>query len=367
MSVSGARGSILNIVKTILLALIAIALLKFAFFPSAAEEAQSLDPSAHYGAITVLPEKATITNSINLQGTIQADTPTTLKATGAGEVTEVYVKDGETVNAGDTVLLIQKEMQTEPEEYTDAEGQPQMTKPEKYYENTWVTAPSAGKLTLNALVGQMVTVGDSLGSIQPPTFSAVASLSPDQMYRVQNLPEKATITIKNGPAPFECLGVRIETPNKTQQQGADGAQQQATGIEARCSISSEQRVFPGLQVTMGLVAGEAVDVLTIPVSAVEGRFEAGFVYLPGQAGGEPVKHPVKLGITDGKRIQVLEGLSEDQEILEFVPGKKVDAPEHGGFGFEGDPGQVEDGGEEGAESGELGGAEPIPADSTKVE
>lgn len=327
------RGKILGIVRTVLLAVIAVSLVKLTFFPSGGvDEVQSLDPSAQYTSITVRPEKATITNSINLQGTIQADQPATIKATKAGEVTEIYVKDGATVNAGDTMMLIQKEMQTEPEEYTDAEGNPQMTKPQKYYENEWVTAPAAGKVNLSALVSQMVNVGDSLGTIQPPTFSAVATLSPDQMYRVQNMPEKALITIKNGPAPFECVGVRIDTPNNRQTQpGGDSSQQQSTSIEARCSIASDQKVFAGLQVTMGLVAGEAKDVLTIPVSAVEGRFEAGFVYKPAEGGGEPVKVPVKLGITDGKRIQVLEGLTENDEILEFIPGKKVEQNE-GAFG-----------------------------------
>lgn len=99
---------------------------------------------------------------------------------------------------------------------------------------------------------------------------------------------------------------------------------------------------------MGLVAGEAKDVLTIPVSAVEGRFESGVVYTPAPDRGEPIKVPVKLGITDGKRIQVIEGLNESQEILEFVPGKKVDnqIPEGGFLGGEfipADPMPVESG------------------------
>lgn len=332
---NGNKGKVLNIVKTVFLGLIAVSLAKFAFFPaSGGDGAQSLDPSANYTALTIQPEKATVTNSINLQGTIQADRPDTVKATMAGEITEIYVKDGDTVDEGDTILLIQKEVVPEPEEYTDAEGNPQMTKPQKYYENEWVAAPAAGKISLSALVSQMVNVGDPLGSIQPPSFSAVATLSPDQMYRVQNLPDKAKITIKNGPAPFECLGLHIDTPNSSGSKGDGEQTTPSTTIEARCAIASEQKVFAGLQVTMALIAGEAKDVLTIPVSAVEGRFESGIVYKPAPEGGDPVKVPVKLGITDGKRIQVIEGLTENDEILEFIPGKKVE--QNGGmFGPEG--------------------------------
>lgn len=332
MARQGTWNSILNVLKTVLLAVIAVAMVKFAFFPShGGDEAQSLNPDGEYGAITILPEVSTITNTVNLQGTIQPDTPSTVKATLAGEITEIYVKDGDTVNAGDRILLIQKEMIAEPEEHWDAQSLPQVTKPQKYYENAWVTAPSAGQVSVNALVSQMVNVGDTVASVQPPTFSAVATLSPDQMYRLQNLPEKATLTIKNGPAPFECQGLRITTPHKAP--SADGSNNGGSTIEARCAIPTNQKVFPGLQVVMALIAGEAKDVLTVPVSAVEGRFEAGAVYLPGVEGGEATRLPVKLGLTDGRRIQVVEGLTADQEILEFIPGKKVeDDPMMGGMG-----------------------------------
>lgn len=350
-AVRGKSATVLNIVKTVFLAIIAISLVKFTFFPSqAADEVQSLDPSGDYGTITVLPEKGSITNSINLEGTIQTDPATNVKATKTGEVTEIYVKDGDTVKQGDTILLIQKEVQPDPVvPAPSADGQPPaaVEQPKPYYENEWITAPASGKISLSALVSQMVNVGDVIASIQPPTFSAVATLSPDQMYRVQNMPEKATITIKNGPAPFECSGVKIETPHNRNTKEGEG-QNSSTTIEARCSIAAEHRVFPGLQVTMGLVAGEAKDVLTIPVSAVEGRFESGVVYTPAPDRGEPIKVPVKLGITDGKRIQVIEGLNESQEILEFVPGKKVDnqIPEGGFLGGEfipADPMPVESG------------------------
>lgn len=348
---------VLNVIKILLLAIIAVAMVKFVFFPSqAVDEAQSLDPSGNYGNITVFPEKATITNSINLEGTIQTDPATNVKATLAGEITEIYVNDGDTVNAGDAILLIQKEILPDPvvpPAPTADEPSAPVAPPQPTYKNEWVTAPVSGKVHLNALVSQMVNVGDPIGTIQPPTFSAVANLTPDQMYRVQNLPEKATISIKNGPAPFECTGLKIDTPqNRTQKDGESGAP--STTIEARCPISPEQKVFPGLQVTMGLVAGEAKDVLTIPVSAVEGRFEAGVVYAPAQDGAEPVKINIKLGLTDGKRIQVVDGLKEDQEILEFVPGKKVENDGRDtGQGPDGISGDKDMLFEESAESGDL--------------
>lgn len=326
MAPQRSKGALaLNIIKTVFLGLIAVTLVKFAFFPGQSEdEQQPLDPSAAYGSITVLPELGNITNTINLEGTIQTDPAATVKATKTGEVTEIYVSDGQFVNAGETLLLIQKEVLPEASAVSpdDAAATPQ--RPQPSYENAWITAPTSGTVTLNALVSQMVNVGDTVASVQPPSYSAVANLTPDQMYRIQQLPDKATITIKNGPAPFECSGVKINTPQ--QRQSTDGERQgnTATAIEARCAIASEHKVFPGLQVTMALVAGQAENVLTVPLSAVEGRFETGIVYAPNPAGPEPLQLHVKLGLTDGKRIEIKEGLTTEQEILEFVPGKKLE-------------------------------------------
>lgn len=350
MTTYRSRGAVaMSIVKTLLLFIIAIAMVKFAFFPAqSSDDAMPLEPMGNYGQITITPERATITNTVTLEGTIQSDPAPAVKATLGGEITEIYVNNGDHVSAGDTLLLIQKEMQGDPVERVDEEGNKTVEPGKTWWKNEWITAPVSGKLNLTALLTQQVNVGDSLGTVQPPTFSAVATLTPDQMYRVQNLPDKATITIKNGPAPFECNGVRIETPQNrpANKEGDTQGNSSSTSIEARCAVPDGQTVFPGLQVTMALVAGEAADVLTVPISAVEGRFEQGTVYGPAEPGGKPVKIPVKLGLTDGKRVQIIEGLAEDQEILEFVPGKIVSGKESSMFGPGGEGMMMEEGGPE---------------------
>ena len=41
--------------------------------------------------------------------------------------------------------------------------------------------------------------------------------------------------------------------------------------------------------------------------------------------GKTVKTPVKLGLNDGTRVQILSGLHEGDSIREFVPGAKAPA------------------------------------------
>ena len=195
-------------------------------------------------------------------------------------------------------------------------------KPTFKYET--VAAPGDGKVSTSVLVGQQFAIGDTVASVAPSTFSAVAALSADQMYRLQEAPSTATVTIKNGPAPFECTDVTLVSPtSKTQDTKNSGASENSaaasTDLKARCAIPSDQTVFAGLQVNLEMTTGSATGVLAVPVSAVEGRYQTGTVYLPTSDPANPEKRSVTLGLTDGKMVEVKEGLEEGEEILEFTP------------------------------------------------
>ena len=327
MATSPRAGRILAIIKTVILAIIAIALVKFAFFPASdtANEGQSLDPGGDYGQMTIFPTVSDITNTASAKGTIEADPATSVKATGTGKVTFIAVADGSTIETGTPILDICTDLQNETGE--NESGSPAPRK-EICLQYATVYATASGTLHLNALFGQTFQIGETVATIQPPSYSAFATLNADQLYRIQNAPEQATITITNGPAPFTCTGLRIETPKtSTDNQNSPGNSSNGTtntGIRAVCPIPADQKVFPGLQVTMDIVAGSATGVLTLPISAVEGRFESGFVYLPNPDGGKPAKKPVKLGLTDGKIVEIKEGLTEKDEVLEFVPNSTAE-------------------------------------------
>lgn len=319
--------SIMSVLRLIVWVLIAGALVKIAFFPTVdANPSDGLEPGGQYGQLTVVPEVATITNALKLDGTVQSDPSSTIKATFAGEVTAFYVENGAYVNEGDTLLIIEREEPvadtSTPNPGSDEPAAP--ASPRTQWVGRYVYAPASGKVNFTAILEQQFNIGDSLGTVQPPTFSATASLTPDQMYRIQEEPDSATITIKNGPAPFVCRSLEIITPQtapkNTNQENSGGEGGGASGIQARCVVPGEQKVFAGLQVTMDIVAGQATDVLTLPASAVEGRYQKGYVYVPSDDPNNPQKVEVQLGITDGMRVQIVSGIEADQEVLEFIPG-----------------------------------------------
>lgn len=327
---------IISLIKTGVWIIIAISLVKFAFFPStgANQSDQVLDPSANYGQMTVTPTKADITNTVSVNGNIENDPSTVVKATGTGTVNYIAVSDGTYVEAGAMILQVRGEPDSDILPQAGDEDETP-SRPRPTY--TDITAPASGTLHLSALLGQEFSIGDQLGTIAPSTYSAVATLNADQLYRIQETPSEATVTITNGPAPFTCSGLKIVTPDATQKNtNQQGENQQSSGIQARCAIPADQKVFPGLGLKMDIVAGSATDVLTLPISAVEGRFQSGFVYIPASDGaGKPEKKPVTLGLTNGEIVEIKEGLTESDSVLEFIPTASSDATQGSESGVDG--------------------------------
>ena len=324
-------AQVLDIVKVLAWVVIAVALVKFAFFPVAAtdRDGDGMDPGGSFGQMTIPVGRADITNTVSVTGTIQADESLAARATLDGVVVRVYVNDGDRVSKGDAIVQIRKEIPGEARQTTDEDGNVTVKNAEPTYKYDNVVAPGDGTVMTGVLMGQQFAIGDTVATVAPASFSAVASLSADQMYRLQDAPSTATVTIKNGPAPFECTGVKLVSATAKAQDPKGGANGEnggssSTDLKARCAIPSDQTVFAGLQVTLQMTAGSASGVLAVPISAVEGRYQSGTVYIPTSDPAAPEKRAVTLGITDGKMVEVKEGLSEGEEILEFTPNASVD-------------------------------------------
>ena len=324
-------AQVLDIVKVLAWVVIAVALVKFAFFPAVQEDEgnDGMDPGGNFGQMTIPVGRADITNTVSVTGTIQADEPVVARATLDGNVVRTFVNDGDKISKGDAIVQIRKEFPGETRQVTDEEGNVSVETSEPTYKYETVVSPGDGTVSTGVLVGQQFAIGDTVATVAPATFSAVASLSADQMYRMQDAPSTATVTIKNGPAPFECSGVKVvSSAGKAQDSksnaGSDNGASASMDLKARCAIPSDQTVFAGLQVTLEMTAGSATGVLAVPISAVEGRYQSGSVYLPTDDPTKPEKRAVTLGITDGKMVEVKEGLTEGEEILEFTPTSDKD-------------------------------------------
>jgi multidrug efflux pump subunit AcrA (membrane-fusion protein) len=311
--VSIARKWIFPILRLLVFAAIAAALVKLAFFADPGDSSRPDVPTADIIEPEVQVATGTIRNDIVLDATVNADAALPIRADLTGEIRRVSVTKGQHVDAGTEIMQILGQ-------YPNGM-------------NHWsvIVAGHAGVLSsFDALVGQMVGVGDVVGQVAPPSFNVTATLSPEQQYRLLNQPTEAEVAITGGPAPFTCTGLVITTPLPGTGGGGGGAaggtgtDATGSGTTVSCSVPDGVTVFAGLAAKLTIAGGLAEDVLVVPMTAVEGASQTGVVYVIGAAGAEPEQREVGLGINDGVNVEITDGLEAGETILQFVPGAPSD-------------------------------------------
>jgi multidrug efflux pump subunit AcrA (membrane-fusion protein) len=309
------RKWVFPILRLLVFSAIAVALVKIAFFPDAQEASTPEFPDAQIVEPQVAVALGTVRNDVILTATVSADEAVPIKATLAGEVKKLLVSPGQAVDVGTPILTLRAEIMR-------ADGS------STYIKIETVTSPAAGILSdFPTLVGQLYSVGDTVGKVAPPTFHVSGSLAPEQLYRLTVQPTEAEVMITGGPAPFQCTGLVISTPLE----GQEGAG--ASGPTVTCAIPSDVKVFPGLTAQLTLVGGIAENVLIVPITAVEGLAETGNVYVVLPDGSTETR-PVTLGLNDGFNVEIKGGLVEGDLVLEYVPGAvAVDPGIDGPMGF----------------------------------
>ena len=201
---SVARKWVFPILRIVIFAAIAVALVKIAFFADPQVEAGPEFPTGEIVEPQVAVTTGTILNNVEVPGTVAADAARPVPATLAGEVNDLAVPVGTTVAANDRLLTIRAEV--------PGVVAPDGTVAAPTYKYVAVRSPIAGVVSnLAVIVGQVVSVGDVVGQVAPPTFSVTGSLKPDQLYRLLNQPTEATVTVTGGPAPFTCTGLALTT------------------------------------------------------------------------------------------------------------------------------------------------------------
>lgn len=343
--------------KVLLALVVTAALVKLAFFP---DSEQTTPTAAQTGFSVSTPlvtvTKADVKSAVDIDGQVVADAPTQVPATSVGTVARLYFDNGAAVTSGEPILTIKK---TETVTTTDngsngsngangssdskgtngsadssdsaADTTPKTTEKVTYVD---VYAPTTGTINYSVIKDQETTVGTSIASISTGTYSATGTISASQQYQLTQAPTSATLTIKSGPAPFACGNLKIGTgtasapTNSTAapKDTTDASSGDGTTVQVRCAIPADKKVFPGLKATISIAVGEAKGALTVPLTAVQGNYATGKVWLVPDPTKptKTVETTVKLGINDGNQIVVTSGLKEGDSILQFVPGQDVD-------------------------------------------
>lgn len=300
------RKWVFPVIRIVVFAAIAASLVKLAFFADPASPDSPDFPSATIVEPQVPVSLGTIENNVVLKGTVAADDAAPVKSTAPGTVRKAHAGPGAWVDAGAELFVIREEVMRD-------DGT-------SWMRDIKVSATASGVIsTVTVIEGQLVTVGEVIAKIAPASFHVTATLEPEQQYRLLNRPTEAQVSVSGGPAPFTCAGLAITTVLAGATEGSAG------GTTLTCAVPADVTVFAGLAATVTISGGTAENVLTVPITAVEGTSDTGNVHFV-LADGTTELRPVTLGLNDGANVEIRDGLVEGDTILQFVPGAEEATP-----------------------------------------
>jgi len=233
-----------------------------------------------------------IRSTVNLDGVVVRQSTQNVNAPVTGTVSNIAVRPGDAVTDGEEVATSPTPT---PSPITET-----------------VTAPIGGTVgKLSVTKGQIVVNGQRLLTVIPAQYDVIASVPQDQLYRFYTPPLSIQAVVAHQDQPIDCafrsIGANLPTS------GATNVLQEE--VDLRCTLPVGTSVFPGVPANVVAVTAEVDDALTLPVSAVQqkGNGTSGVVYVL-EKGKEPQKTNVTLGISDGKRIQIVSGLFAGQRV-----------------------------------------------------
>lgn len=313
---SVARKWVFPILRIVVFAAIAVALVKLAFFGASTAGTGGEVPTGGVIDPQVPVTISTVSNDVVLSGTVKADDAVPVKAPLDGNLVSVDVGVGSVVAAGQQLGVV-KGFNSAGRATTVA-----------------ITAPVAGTISaLSIVTNQNTTAGTVVAQIAPPGFYVTASVQPADRYRLTEAPTEAMVTVTGGPAPFTCTGLTVTTPlagsgTGTEDPGTgDPGMGAGSGTTARCVVPADVTVFPDLVAQLTISAGIAENVLVVPVTSVLGAAESGVVYvIVDPETGETEERQVTLGLSDGINVEIVDGLEEGELVMQFVPGAPAGEP-----------------------------------------
>ncbi|MGW5878540.1 HlyD family efflux transporter periplasmic adaptor subunit [Nocardiopsis terrae] len=289
--------------------------------PAAEELLQQSAADTDGGLVEV--ELGTVSSLLVLDATVRPEPGESLKARQGGTVTHLWLDDGATVENGAPILNVSVPAEASAGAAEgDADAGPATTEVTLY-------APVSGTIRGmdDVRVGDVLEPGAAVATVAPDEFRAVATVPANDLYRLYEDPSDIMLKIDKGPPSAECEFLSLGSAEEGSAPApepeefdpfAGGSEGGGPGAELSCRVPSDLQVFDGVRGKLSVSTGEAKDVVVVPVTAVRGTAEEGEVVVIGDDGTEEARE-VSLGLSDGQLVEVTEGLSVGETVMDPVP------------------------------------------------
>lgn len=314
---------IVGAVAALLLGLVGSGYLLLSRMGSESTDEDVIGAAADVSGEQVEVELGTVGSQLVLDATVQAEPGESVEARQGGTVTRLWLNDGANVEEGAPVVDVSlpTEPAAEAEEGESSSGTREVT----------LYAPVSGTVSglEDVRVDDVLEPGAKVATVSTGEFRAVAQVPANDLYRFYEDPGEIMLQVDKGPPAAECefIGLGAAEQGGSGEEGAEGGEGGGGGSQLSCRVPSGLTVFDGVQGKLSVSTGEVENVVVVPVTAVRGNAESGEVVVVDDSGSEEIRE-VSLGISDGQVIEVTEGLSVGERVLDPIPlDSRFDVPE----------------------------------------
>lgn len=263
------------------------------------------DEKTVYSEVTV--ERGDLRVTILATGTVLPENRLEIKAPIAGRAEQVLVNEGDKVRKGQILAWMSSTERAALLDAARAQGAEELKRWEEMYKATPVMAPIPGTvIQRNVEPGQTFTNADAI-FVMSDRLTVKAQVDETDLAQVK-LGQKAEVVLDAYadhplPAKVDQIAFEAKTVNNV-----------TTYLVNVLPLETPDFMRSGMTVNVTFFVQTRENVLSVPNDALQKSRGAARVLVRGPK-GEPVETPVKTGLTDGKRTEILEGLSEGQVLL----------------------------------------------------
>lgn len=257
--------------------------------------------------LEVKVRRGDISVSILATGTVQPENRLGIKPPIAGRVENVLVKEGLKVRKGQVLVWMSSTERAALLDAARSKGVEEFKRWEELYRPTPVLAPISGTIILrNVESGQTFTNNDSI-LVMSDRLTVKAQVDETDIAQIK-LKQTAQIVLDAYPgqklsAKVDQIAFDAKTVNNV-----------TTYIVDVLPDNTPEFMRSGMTANVTFLAETRQNVLLVPTEAVKAQDGKSVVTVRG-GDGKPVEREIVTGITDGKQVEVVSGLTEDSVVL----------------------------------------------------
>ncbi len=263
----------------------------------------------------VFVTQGTVQVTVLSTGIVQPENRLEIKPQVSGRVEKVVVKEGQYVKKGDTLALISSTERAALMDAARAQGVEEEKKWEEYYKPATIIAPINGTIILRSIEpGQTFTTADAV-LVMSDRLTIKAQVDETDIAKI-HLKQQATILLDaypNEPIPahVDHIAYDAKTVNNVTTYIVDVLPDKITKF-----------MLSGMTANVTFSINKKENILILPSEAIKNDGNSFYVLIEDKSSGKVIEKKIETGVTDGKNIEVISGLVNEETVLVAKPKTK---------------------------------------------